>query len=311
MSRRRGGACNKPSPGLADSRIRFDGRMDRRDGTVLEYATVPLPDGATLLTFVNITDTVNVERALTEKAEALMEADRIKTDFVGLVSYELRSPLTNIIGFAHLLDDPKFGDLNPKQRDYTQHIMTSSQALMTIVDDILDLATVDAGIMELQLSSVDIGQTIFAAIEGVKDRIEAGTTDAIDGYPRRSRQFRGGREAHSAARVQPCCQCRPFLVGRRHGSHQPEAVTAIRSCLQLVDEGAGIPEEQLRSVFDRFFARRQGPHRSGAGLGLSVVKSFVELHGGKIEITSIEGQGTTVTCRFPDHQPGIRPENRP
>jgi signal transduction histidine kinase len=287
--------------GLADSRIRFDGRMERRDGTVLEYSTVPLPDGATLLTFVNITDTVNVERALTEKAEALMEADRVKTDFVGLVSYELRSPLTNIIGFAHLLGDPRFGELNPKQRDYTSHIMTSSQALMTIVDDILDLATVDAGIMELHLSEVDIGQTIFAAIEGVKDRIEAGRLVLLTDIPlglgsfqadeKRIRQLVFNLVANA---VRFSSEGGTVRIGAKRDAGQV--------VLTVADEGAGIPQEHLRQVFDRFFARRQGPHRSGAGLGLSVVKSFVELHGGKISIESAEGQGTTVTCRFPEHQ---------
>jgi signal transduction histidine kinase len=287
--------------GLADSRVRFDGRMDRRDGTVLEYATVPLPDGATLLTFVNITDTVNVERALTEKAEALMEADRIKTDFVGLVSYELRSPLTNIIGFAHLLGDPKFGDLNPKQYDYTQHIMSSSQALMTIVDDILDLATVDAGIMELQLSDVDIGQTIFAAIEGVKDRIADGQLTLVTDIPVGLGSFEADEK-----RIRQLVFNLIANAVRFSSDGGTVRVAATRKdgqvYLTVADEGAGIPEEQLRSVFDRFFARRQGPHRSGAGLGLSIVKSFVELHGGKITIESAEGQGTTVTCRFPERQ---------
>jgi signal transduction histidine kinase len=295
--------------GLADNRIRFDGRMDRRDGTVIEYATVPLPDGATLITFVNVTDTVNVERALTEKAEALMEADRIKTDFVGLVSYELRSPLTNIIGFAHLLDDPKFGDLNPRQREYARHIMSSSQALVTIVDDILDLASIDAGFMELQLSNVDIGATIAAAIEGVKDRIESAhltlETDIPEGI--------GSFEADEKRIRQVMFNLIANAV-RFSDDQATVRISAIRDGGQIVltvaDHGVGIPEAQLRSVFDRFFARRQGPHRSGAGLGLSVVKSFVELHGGKIEITSEEGRGTRVMCRFPERQsastPGVK-----
>ena len=81
-------------------------RLERRDGSVLDCATVPLPDGATLVTFQDITDSVNVERALRERADALQDADRLKSDFVHHVSYELRSPLTNIIGFAHLLGGP-------------------------------------------------------------------------------------------------------------------------------------------------------------------------------------------------------------
>ena len=72
----------------------------------------------------------------------------------------------------------------------------------------------------------------------------------------------------------------------------------------VADEGVGIPRDQLRSVFDRFYTRRQGPHRGGAGLGLSIVKSFVELHGGTVAIESDEGRGTVVTCRLPIRQSG-------
>ena len=89
-----------------ESREPVAGRLERRDGSVVDCATVPLPDGATLVTFQDVTDSVNVERALRERNEALEDADKIKIDFVHHVSYELRSPLTNIIGFVHLLGDP-------------------------------------------------------------------------------------------------------------------------------------------------------------------------------------------------------------
>ena len=88
-----------------DSREAISGRLERRDGSVVDCTTVPLPDGATLVTFHDVTDSVNVERALRERNEALEDADKIKIDFVHHVSYELRSPLTNIIGFVHLLGD--------------------------------------------------------------------------------------------------------------------------------------------------------------------------------------------------------------
>lgn len=285
--------------GLADNRDRISGNMERRDGSVLEFSVVPLPDGATLVTFVNVTDTVNVERALVEKNEALQEADEIKTDFVGLVSYELRSPLTNIVGFAHLLADPRTGTLNDKQRDYTGHIMSSSQALMAIVDDILDLATIDAGIMRLQLGEVDVAGTVAAAIEGVKDRLSARqlrlVTDIapdighVVADEKRVRQMLFNLLSNAVS----------FSLegGRVTVAARREADESL--VLSVADEGVGIPEEQLKSVFDRFYTRRQGPHRGGAGLGLSIVKSFVELHGGTVDISSREGDGTTVTCRLP------------
>src|SRR5205085_11433472 len=154
-----------------DNRSSESGRMERRDGTVVDCATVPLPDGATLVTFQDMTDSVNVERALRERNEALEDADKIKIDFVHHVSYELRSPLTNIIGFAHFLGDQATGPLNEKQREYLGYITTSTNALLAIINNILDLATIDAGAMKLNLGQVDIRKTMEAAAEGVQDRL--------------------------------------------------------------------------------------------------------------------------------------------
>ncbi len=113
-------------------------RIERRDGMMIDMTTMPLPDGATLVTFQDVTDSVNVERALRERNEALVAADGIKIDFVHHVSYELRSPLTNIIGFAHFLGDPAFGPLTDKQREYLGYITTSTNALLALINNILD-----------------------------------------------------------------------------------------------------------------------------------------------------------------------------
>src|SRR5690606_25098680 len=147
------------------------GRLERRDGSVIDCATLSLPDGATLVTFQDVTDTVNVERALRERNEALEAADRIKVDFLHHVSYELRSPLTNIIGFAHFLGDPVTGPLNAKQAEYLGYITVSTNALLAIINDILDLATIDAGAMRLNLGPVDIRRTMDEASEGIRDRL--------------------------------------------------------------------------------------------------------------------------------------------
>ncbi|HEY2231189.1 MAG TPA: PAS-domain containing protein, partial [Xanthobacteraceae bacterium] len=157
-----------------DDREQVSGRIERRDGSVVDCATVPLPDGATLVTFQDVTDTVNVERALRERNEALEQADEIKIDFVHHVSYELRSPLTNIIGFAHFLGDPLTGPLNEKQAEYLGYLTTSTNALLAIINNILDLATIDAGAMTLNYGPVDIRRTMDAAAEGVQDRLEQG-----------------------------------------------------------------------------------------------------------------------------------------
>ena len=157
--------------GVDENRGSISGQMEREDGRVIDYATVPLPDGQTMVTFVDVTDSVKVERALVERNEALEAANTLKNAFIHHVSYELRSPLTNIIGFAQLLADERIGTLNDKQREYTGYITSSSASLLAIVNDILDLTTIDAGIMELDLGEVDTAATITAAVEALQDRI--------------------------------------------------------------------------------------------------------------------------------------------
>src|SRR5690606_34712268 len=140
--------------GFDEERRDASGQVELNDGSILRYAVIHLPNGQLMTTFIDVTDSVNVERMLKDKNEALERADRLKNDFVQHVSYELRSPLTNIIGFTELLAQETTGPLNPRQRDYVDHVATSSAQLETIVDDILDLATVDAGIMELEMGDV-------------------------------------------------------------------------------------------------------------------------------------------------------------
>ena len=165
-----GGTCARSVTAI-DNREPISARIERRDGAVLDLATMPLPDGATLVTFQDRTDTVNVERALRERNEALEAADSIKIDFVHHVSYELRSPLTNIIGFTNLLGDPAFGPLTQKQSEYLGYITASTNALLALINNILDLATIDAGAMTLNLGDVDIRASMEAAAEGVQDRL--------------------------------------------------------------------------------------------------------------------------------------------
>ena len=154
-----------------EGRESVKGQLELRNGSVADLVTVPLPDGATLVALLDVTDTINVERALRERNEALETADALKVDFVHHVSYELRSPLTNIIGFAQLMAEPSLGALNPKQREYLGYIGTSTNALLAIINDILDLATIDAGAMKLNLGPVDIRRTMNAAAEGIRDRL--------------------------------------------------------------------------------------------------------------------------------------------
>jgi len=273
-------------------------RLELRNGSVTDLVTVPLPDGATLVAFLDVTDTINVERALRERNEALETADALKVDFVHHVSYELRSPLTNIIGFAQLMAEPSLGTLSPKQREYLNYIGTSTNALLAIINDILDLATIDAGAMKLNLGPVDISRTMLAAAEGIGDRlVKNGITLDIVAKPdigsftaddRRIRQILFNLLAN-AVKFSPTGSKITLSAERR-----PDAIE-----FSVADTGSGIPPEVQGRVFDWFQTHSRG---SGAGLGLSIVRSFVELHGGTVTLRSAVGEGTTVVCRFPLEQ---------
>src|SRR5690606_293163 len=230
--------------------------------------------------------------------EALERADQLKNDFVQHVSYELRSPLTNIIGFTELLAQETTGPLNERQRDYLGHIASSSSELETIVDDILDLATVDAGIMELDISEVAIEQTVRSAAELVSERLREhriglrielnSAPSSLHGDENRIRQVL-------------------FNLLSNAANYAPEGSAILLACertpsgvmFSVHDDGPGIPDDVIDTIFKRFEPRNNGGRRRGAGLGLSIVKSFVELHGGTVEIVTGVNEGTTVNCQFP------------
>jgi signal transduction histidine kinase len=280
-------------------------KLERKDGSVLECMTMPLPDGATMLTFQDITDTENVERALRERNEALEAADQMKVDFVHHVSYELRSPLTTIIGFAHFLSDPSTGPLTARQAEYLDYVTKSTNALLALTNNILDLATIDAGAMKLELGSVNIGKAIEAAAEGIQDRLATDRiTLRVDVDPNIG-DFTGDER-----RV---VQVLYNLLANAVGFSPHDAAVTIRArrsehsvIFTVIDSGPGIPAEVKDKVFDWFESHSNGSRHRGAGLGLSLVRSFVELHGGKVRVDSIVGKGTTVTCDFPTDQTAHR-----
>ncbi|MGV3633424.1 MAG: ATP-binding protein [Pseudorhodoplanes sp.] len=279
------------------------GRLERRDGTVVDVATLPLPDGATLLTFQDVTDTVNVERALRERNEALETADKIKIDFLHHVSYELRSPLTNIIGFAHFLGDPATGPLTGRQSEYLGYITVSTNALLALINDILDLATIDAGAMTLNLGAVDIRKTMEAAAEGIRDRlINHHISLEIEAEPADIGKFSADERRVRQVLYNLLSNAVGFSPGggtiRLRADRRENAIA-----FSVTDQGPGVPPEMADRIFERFESHPQGSQHRGAGLGLAIVRSFVQLHGGSVDIDSKVGQGTTVICTFPTQPP--------
>ena len=280
-----------------DRTPRFD-RLERRDGSVLEWASVPLPDGATLMTYLDVTDSIKVERALRERNEALEEADRLKSEFIANVSYELRTPLNTIIGFSELLDTGFFGALNERQGEYVTGILDSSHQLLQLINDILDLASIEAGQMQLNVASFDLDAVLASMLTLTHQRIRSenvelefdcpGNLGEMIGDERRIKQVVFHLLSNAIHYSPPGGKV--LLEGRRDG----DVIT-----IAVVDSGSGIAPEDQSRVFDKFWRGDKSTTRRCSGLGLSLVKSFVELHGGEIAIESAPSAGTRVTCRLP------------
>lgn len=273
-------------------------RMERPDGSVIDFSTMPLPDGNLLVTYLDVTDGVRIERALRERNEALQTADRLKTEFIANMSYELRSPLNVILGFVEILDQEYFGQLNEKQKEYCAGIIDSSHRLLALVNDILDLASVEAGQLELDLSTFDVATLLAGVIDLTREHARSrGIVLELECLPEL------GEITGDARRLRQVMM--NLLSNAFQYSHQGSRVVVLAGraedgvAITVVDEGIGIEAEHQNRVFERF--DRGGRTRSGygAGLGLALVKSFVELHGGVVALESDVDIGTKVTVSLP------------
>jgi signal transduction histidine kinase len=270
---------------------------------VLQFVAVPLPDGNTLLTFADISDSARMERALRDRADALEAADRLKNMFLSNVSYEIRTPLTSILGFAEGLQIGLAGPLTTKQQDYVRDIRRSSNDLKTIIDAIIDLTAIDAGALELKLEHVEV----TALLETVAEKLAS----QIDDRDLTLNIEVGADVSSFVADTKRVEQILSNLLSNAIGFSDRGATIRMgakktRGQLQLwvSDQGRGIEPEFQKRAFDRFQSRPvPGGHR-GPGLGLAIVKSFVELHEGQVSLLSKINQGTTVLCTFPLDGPG-------
>jgi signal transduction histidine kinase len=275
-------------------------RIERTDGLILDSATVPLPDGATLITLYDVTDSTRVERALRERTETLEEADALKSQFIANVSYELRTPLNTITGFSEFLIDQFFGELNARQLEYVEGIFESSGYLLALINDILDLATIEAGRMRIEHESFDITSMAQSAMRLVEERArEKSLTMRMEVPP-----DIGSMEADERRIRQVIFNLlnNAIRLSDRGGtvtlgaSRDDEAIA-----IWVSDTGQGLAPEDVGRAFDPFRRGDEGHNNQpGSSLGLALVERFVALHGGRVALVSVLGQGSRVTCTIPD-----------
>ena len=280
------------------ARAPITGEIRTSDRRIVAYQTRPLPDGATLLGFDDVTATRELEQALADRSNALAETERLKRDFVGNVSYELRTPLTTIIGYSELLDH--MGDAMPdRARAHVGSVRLAAAQLARSIDDVLDMAQIDAGEMALSLGDVDVSRLLHEAAgraerpaeeAGVRLHVRVDGPDGDRGGAIRADERRLGQVLDhlvaNAVRSTPAGGEVTLLAKRALGEVQ----------VSVTDTGRGIPFHVQAHIFDRFIGRDRG----GPGLALALVKALTELHGGWVALESEPGAGATFTCHLPE-----------
>jgi len=284
-------------------RIMHEGRLKRADNTLIDFTTVPLPDGGVLITYIDVTDTVRVENALREKNAALEAAEQLKLDFLANVSYQLRTPLNAIMGFNEILDEEYFGPLNPRQKEYTRDTRKASGRLLELINDILDLATLEAGYMTLQRQDINLYQLMNSIKALVSDWARTAQIEVSLKCAKNIGNITADKKRLKQAIIN---------IIRNAINFTPENGKIILSAkkqkngieITIQDTGVGIRKEDKARIFEPFERAQSGDSKnkitkSGAGLGLALVKNIITLHGGQVNLDSEPGQGTSVTIFLP------------
>lgn len=267
--------------------------LERRVETRTRDLTVALEENAALL------------RRLEQKGSDLEAASRHKSEFLATMSHELRTPLNAIIGFSEVLQERMFGELNERQAEYLEDIRASGRHLLALIDDILDLAKVEAGRMELDVGEVDVGECLEMGATMVRERAtRQGVRLEIDVDPALGRIPADGRRLRqvvfnllsNAVKFTP--EGGTVTASARAG--EGEVVIAVR------DTGPGIAPRDRQRIFETFQQAGDRAGLEGSGLGLPLSRALVELHGGRLWLESRIGEGSTFSLALPLVAAGVR-----
>ena len=239
-------------------------------------------------------------REIEEKSGQIEAANRHKSEFLANMSHELRTPLTAVIGFSEVLSQKVFGELNDKQNEYMDDIISSGRHLLSLINDILDLSKVEAGRMELDLTKFDLSNAIDNALILMRERAARHGITLRHKVDERLGEVLGDERKFKQILLNLLSNAVKFTP--EGGRIDVDARLSNESVeISVSDTGIGIAPENQETIFEEF--RQVGADaskkREGTGLGLTLTKKFVELHGGSIRVESAVGRGSTFTFTLP------------
>jgi len=242
--------------------------------------------------------------------QELENLSQAKSDFVSMVSHELRTPLTSIIGFSELLAEAHVGELTDEQEEYIKQILRKGKDLLALINDLLDTGRLESGKLALRYREVDMEDVILSVRSSTRHVTESLPTINTH-LPTDLPAFEGDTEkitqvltnlVTNALKFSPPGSPVDITALQIRGRRESDQGDLIQ--ISVKDRGIGIPEDESQRIFDQFIQVQQGSSRTfqGAGLGLFICRSFVELHGGKIWVDSIVGVGSTFHFTIPIKQ---------
>jgi signal transduction histidine kinase len=239
-------------------------------------------------------------REIEEKGRQLEVASRHKSEFLANMSHELRTPLNAIIGFSEVLGERMFGELNEKQAEYTEDILSSGRHLLSLINDILDLSKIEAGRMELEVTTFHLPDAIENALTLIRERASRHGIKLDHVIDDRLGEFTGDERKVKQILVNLLTNAVKFTP--EGGQIKVEANLGDSAVIvSVTDTGIGIAKEDQEAIFEEF--RQVGSNyaqkREGTGLGLTLTKKFIELHGGKLWVESEVGKGSRFTFTLP------------
>jgi signal transduction histidine kinase len=239
-------------------------------------------------------------REIGDKSRELEAANRHKSEFLANVSHELRTPLNAIIGFSEVLQERLFGELNEKQAEYTDDILSSGRHLLSLINDILDLSKIEAGRMDLEVTTFHLPDAIENALLLVRERASRHAIKLDRVMDDRLGDFTGDERKVKQILVNLLTNAVKFTPeGGRVRVDAGLGDSAV--IISVTDTGIGIAKADQEAIFEEF--RQVGSNyaqkREGTGLGLTLTRRFVEMHSGKIWVESEPGKGSTFTFTLP------------